>query len=464
MSTTPAHRLGSLLPRVVVPPPGPQSRRLARALSRYESPGVSTLLSGDVPIVWDAARGANVRDADGNVYVDCTGGFGVAGAGHANPRIVAAVRRQAGVLLHGLGDVHPNAPRLALAQRLCELLPGEKNQAMFATSGSEAVELALKTATKFTGKHGVVAFNDAYHGESYGALAVTARERFGDPFVPQLNPRVAHVPYPNCYRCPLGKTYPACDIACLAPVERAIRQPSRGVGAIGAVLIEPVQGRGGVIVPPREYMPGLREMCDRLGVLLIADEIMTGLGRMGTWLAMQHWGVAADITAVGKALSGGMPISACIAPGGIMSAWAHEEHEAPHASTYMGHPVASAAALASLEEIERRRLPERAARLGDHALRRLRRMQQRHPLIGDVRGLGLLLGVELVRDPVTKEPASGAASAVMRHALERGVIILAGGATGNVLTLTPPLTITRRQLDCALDVIEEGVAEARRST
>ena len=457
MPATP--RLGALLPRIVTPPPGPQSRRLARALARYESPGVSTLSSGDAPIAWDAARGANVRDADGNVYVDCTAGFGVAGAGHANPRIVAAVRRQAGVLLHGLGDVHPNAPRLALAERLSRLLPGKENQAMFATSGSEAVELALKTAAKFTGKHGVVAFDNAYHGETYGTMAVTAREHFSAPFAPQINARVARVPYPYCYRCPLGKTYPSCDVACLAPVEKTIRRPPRGVGAIGAVLIEPVQGRGGVIVPPPEYMPRLRDMCDRNGVLLIADEIMTGLGRTGRWLAMQHWGVAADITAVGKALSGGMPISACAAPARVMSAWAHEESEAPHASTYMGHPVASAAALASLDEIELRRLPQRAARLGDYAMRRLREMQQRYAIMGDVRGLGLLLGVELVRDGPGKKPAPEAASAIVRHALAHGVIILAGGAAGNVLTLTPPLTITRRQLDCALDVIEEGIAK-----
>ena len=444
-----------------MPPPGPQSRRLARALARYESPGVSTLAAGGPPIAWDAARGSNVRDADGNIYVDCTAGFGVAAAGHANPRIVAAVRKQAGALLHGLGDVHPNAPRLALAERLARLLPGDDNQVMFATSGSEAVELALKTAAKFTNKHGVLAFDNDYHGETYGALAVTARERFSAPFAPQLNARVAHAPYPNCYRCPLGKTYPSCDVACLALVEKTLRRPPRGVGEIGAVIIEPVQGRGGVIVPPPLYMPRLRDICTRNGVLLIADEVMTGLGRTGRWLAMQHWGVTTDITAVGKALSGGMPISACVAPRRVMSAWAHEEAEAPHASTYMGHPASSAAALASLEELERRRLSERATRLGGYALRRLRGMQQRHAAIGDVRGLGLLLGVELVRGGPGKKPAPDAASAVMRYALERGVIILAGGAAGNVLTLTPPLTITRRQFDCALEVVEEGITELR---
>ncbi len=451
---------GRILPRIVVPPPGPASRRLARQLARYESPGVSTMCAGDTPIVWERARGANVLDADGNVYIDLTGGFGVANLGHGDPRVVAAVRRQAGALLHGLGDVHPDARRAGLARRLARLAPGRRNQVILCSSGSEAVELALKTAVRATGRHGVLAFTGGFHGQSYGALAVTQWPRFREPFEPQLNRRVASAPYPYCYRCPLGLTYPSCDIACLEPVERALDRPPRGAGPIGAVVIEPVQGRGGEIVPPPGYLARLRDICDERGVLLIADEIFTGFGRTGAWFAVQREGVVPDILCVGKGMAGGMPIAACIARAEVMGAWAHRGPEAPHSSTFMGHPVGCAAALASIGELERRRAPERARRMGAHLLRRCGAMMERHRVIGDVRGLGLMAGIELVRDRRSKEPHPAAAASVMRRALARGVIMITSGPAGNVLSISPPLTITRRQLDFALDVLD-GALGAR---
>ncbi len=449
---------------MVETPPGPRSRRLGQDLERYESPGVSSLGAGHVPIVWRRARGANVEDIDGNVYIDLTAGFGVAGVGHGSGSVVRAIRRQSGTLVHGLGDVHPNAPRLALARRLAKLAPGPDNKVMFCSSGAEAVELAMKTATLYTGKHGFIAFEGGFHGQTYGALSVTSRDRFRQPFAPQLNQHVARVPYAYCYRCPLGLEYPGCEVACLEPVEQALSSPPASVGPIAAVVVEPVQGREGTVTPPPEYLPRLKGLCAKAGALLIVDELLTGLGRTGSWFGVDHQGIAPDILCVGKAMGGGLPIAACVARAEVMDAWRHQDHEAPHSSTFMGNPVTSAAALAAIDEIEERDLPTRARILGTILLKRCMELGERHRLVGDVRGVGLMVGIELVGDRDSREPAGTEAGEVVRHCLEAGVILLAGGPSGNVLSLTPPLTITRRQIDHALDVVDTALAavEAQR--
>ena len=454
---TAASSFGRMLPRMVTPPPGPESRRLVRELARYESPGVSTIATGHVPIVWSRARGANVMDADGNVYIDMTAGFGVANVGHANPRVVAAVRRQSKALVHGLGDVHPNDVRARLVRRLAELAPGGPNKVILCNTGAEAVEVALKTATLFTGRTGFLAFEGGFHGQTYGALAVTSREQFRRPFQGQVFQGVAHAPCAYCYRCPLGLTYPDCGVACLKSVEELLDHPPAHVGPIAAVIVEPVQGREGEKAPPPEWLPRLKEACSRRGVLLILDEMITGFGRTGRRFAAGHWNVEPDLLCVGKSMAGGLPMSACIGRTEVMDAWRYDKGDAPHSSTFMGHPLGAAAALAAIDEMERLRLPERAALLGARALRRLQEMRARHPVVGDVRGLGLMLGVELVKDRRTKEPASEEAMAVTGRALEGGVIFLGGGPNGNVISLTPPLVITRRQLDHALDVLDRSL-------
>ena len=449
---------GRMLPHIVTKPPGPESRRLCEDLARHESPGVSTIGAGDIPIVWQRAQGSNVMDADGNVYIDLTGGFGVANLGHTPRRVAAAVRRQSHLLLHGLGDVHPSVPRVALARRLAALAPGRRNKVILCNTGAEAVEVALKTATLYTGRTGFLAFEGGFHGQTYGALAVTSRERFRKPFERQLFQGVARAGYAYCYRCPLGLTYPECEVACLRPVQELLDHPPASVGPIAAVVVEPVQGREGEIAPPPEWLPRLKELCARRGVLLIADELITGFGRTGAWFAVQHWGVEPDLMCVGKAMANGLPMSACIGRAEVMDAWRHDEGEAPYSSTFMAHPLGSAAALAAIDELEQRGLPRRAQALGRYALRRLRQMQERQPLIGDVRGLGMMIGIELVRDRSSKEPASGEAARIAQAALERGVILLRGGPQGNIISLTPPLVITRRQLDYALAVLDESLA------
>lgn len=452
-----------------VRPPGEVSRALARRLAAVESRNV-TYLAEDFPIFWERAAGSNVWDPDGNCYVDLTAGFGVAAAGHAHPRIVEAIRAQSGRLVHGMGDVHPPAAKVRLLERLAEASPFDDARAVLGTSGSEAVEIALKTARLYTGKPGVLAFTGAYHGLGYGALAVTDRDHFRAPFAEQLNPHVLRAAYPHPYRPPArllarsgdaegaSLTDASLAAASLAEAEELLNGP--GGDRVGAAIVEPIQGRGGDVVPPPGFLDGLSELCRRRGLLLILDEIYTGLGRTGARFACEADGVLPDLLCVGKALSGCMPISACLGPRVVMDAWPPSRGEAIHTSTFLGHPVACAAALASLEVLAEERLVERAREVGSAWLAGLSRMATRHPSVGDVRGRGLMVGIDLVRDPATREPDGELAGRVVRLALERGWILLGGGPDGNVLSLSPPLCTERELLQAAVEMLEEVLAEA----
>jgi 4-aminobutyrate aminotransferase-like enzyme len=441
---------GDQLPSITVPPPGPGSRALAERLRRVESPNI-TQLSDDTPIFWRDALGANVLDVDGNIYIDFTAGFGVAAAGHRNPRVVDAIKRQLDSLAHGLGDVHPPEIKVRLLERLAEIAPGELGQTILASSGAEAVEAALKTARRASGKPGVLCFSGAYHGLTYGALSVTDGDFFRAPFADQLGIQVTRLPYPNPYR-------PAAELEGGDLLSAALDQVAQRLDAdssLGAIIVEPILGRGGIVVPPDGFLGGLRELCDARGLTLIFDEVYTGFGRTGRWFACEHEGIVPDLLCVGKALSGALPFSACIGRPAVMAAWPQSEGEAIHTSTFLGHPLGCAAALAQIDEIETHGLADRAASLGDTLLGRLRDMQGRLPAIGDVRGRGLMVGLEIVRDGEFPDPERAGQLAV--RALEKGLILLGGGHT---LELTPPLTITMAQLDFALATLEGLLAEA----
>jgi 4-aminobutyrate aminotransferase-like enzyme len=450
------------LPEILTPPPGPRSRGLARALGRHEAPGVNTLAAGaagapepEPPIVWRAARGANVWDVDGNRYLDLTSGFGVAAVGHRHPRVVAAVRRQAGILLHGLGDVHAHPGRIELAARLTQLAapvlappPDDRDsssaepQVFFATSGSEAVEIALKTALAATGRPGIVAFSPSYHGLTLGALAVTSRPEFRDPFAAHLHLHVTRLPF-GCPPPLLAATLAGSSVSTapeLAPT--TTRSPS----PVGAVIVEPIVGREGILLPPPGWLPAVARLCREAGALLIADEIFTGFGRTGTLFACQAEGVQPDLLCCGKALGGGLPIGAVLARRNLFTVW-RTAGEALHTSTFLANPIACAAALAVLDILDTRRLPARAARLGTRLARRLAQWPGRHPRVLATRGRGLLWAVELRTRP--------AAAALVATARSRGLLLLAGGPAGTVVQLVPPLTISERQLIHALDLIEE---------
>ncbi|CAN5304860.1 aspartate aminotransferase family protein [soil metagenome] len=445
---------GAALPRIRVSPPGPESRRLAAELAKYESRNV-TYLADDFPVFWSEARGANVRDADGNVYIDLTAAFAVAGVGHAHPRVVAAVREQAGRLLHGMGDVHPPAVKVALLRELAAVAPAGLSRSILANSGAEAVEAALKTAMLATGKPGVLAFRGGYHGLTLGALNVSAREDFRAPFAAQLAGHTLFAPYPYAYRSPFGD--PAEGAAeCLRTVEEVLDSTSGD--EVGAILVEPVQGRGGDVVPDASFLPGLRSICDRRGLLLILDEIYTGFGRTGRWFACEHTGVVPDLLTVGKGLTGGLPFAACIGTEAVMAAWPESRGEALHTSTFLGHPLGCAAALASIAALREERLVERSAEVGGRILARQREAFADLPRVGEVRGLGMMIGIELVRDRAGREPAPELAGRVVVEALRRGVLLLGGGIHGNVLSLSPPFTIGEAQLDAALDVLVQVVS------
>lgn len=416
-----------LLPRIVVPPPGPRSRELSAALRQLEAPGINTLPAGDPlqpSLIWEEAWGANVRDADGNTYIDLTSGFGVAAVGHRHPRVVAAVREQAGRLLHGLGDVHAHPLRIELARRLCALAPVDDPQVFFAISGAEAVEIAVKTALGATGKAGIVAFAPSYHGTTLGALALTSRTEFRAPFAAYLHPHVRRLAFG----------------AGLEEIETILSD-----GGIGAVVVEPIVGREGVLIPPAGWLAGLAGICRRRGALLIADEIFTGFGRTGRLFAVDHEKIRPDILCCGKALGGGLPIAAVIARRDLFRCW-ETPGEALHTATFVANPLACATAVAVTDILQDENLPARAAHLGENLGRRLACWPERFESIEGVRGRGLLWGIQLRSRESAKRWVMGAQS--------RGVLLLAGGPEGRVAQLVPPLTIQEEQLAAAMEILE----------
>jgi 4-aminobutyrate aminotransferase-like enzyme len=455
-------------------------------LRDYESRNIVHIEpDGSWPIVWARAKGVHVWDADGKKYLDLTAAFGVAATGHANPRVVAAGQKQLARLPHAMGDVHPHARKAELARELSritferwsnlwrdELHESPKSgtrrarpsgKVIFCNSGFEAVEAALKTAMLATGKRGVIAFEGGYHGLGYGALNVTHRDFFRSPFHAQLREFGHFVPFPNVgqasslslklKRAKKGDRQDACPT--LKQIESRIRQIFHQE-KIGAILVEPVQARGGVNIPPPEFLPMLRRLCDRHGTLLILDEIYTGFGRTGKWFACEHSGVVPDLICLGKALTGGFPLSACVGRADLMdAAWPASRGEAIHTSTFLGHPVGCAMALAQIEEIQRLNLCKRSVEFGKFLLEELFKVQSSKFKV-EARGLGLMAGVEL-RLPDGK-PASEAVMRVIKKMLLRGFILLPEGEHANVISFTPPLTITKTQLAKIVAVLAEVLA------
>lgn len=423
-------RGGNQPPCVLCPPPGPRSRRLARRASRYEAPGINAIGPEGRTLFWQEALGSNVLDVDGNRFVDLTAGFGVATVGHRNRAVVEAVRNQSGKLVHGLGDVHSHETRTVLAQRLLRHAPVDDAQVFFGVSGSDAVEIALKTALMATGRNGVLAFRPAYHGLSLGALQVTSRTAFRQPFAAHFHGHVQHLDF----GCP-GQELEAWlrhhpDIAC--------------------AVVEPIVGREGVLIPPTGWLAELHGLCENRGILLIVDEIFTGLGRTGRWFALDHEKVKADLLCCGKALAGGLPIAAVVGRRDLFEVW-DDRTEALHTGTFVAHPLACAAALATLDVLESERLPRRASRLGRQTRGRLGEWPERYARVQAVRGRGLMWGIELVD--------SAAAFEITRSLLARGILALAGGPEGRVLQLLPPLVIDQSLWRGALDIVEAVLNE-----
>ena len=423
------------------------AKKTLSLLRAYESRNVTFIESdGSWPIVWERARGAGVWDADGRQYIDLTAAFGVAAAGHANPRVVRAGQRQMDKLLHAMGDVHPHPLKAQLARELSRLTferwtarTGPTGKTIFCNSGFEAVEAALKTAMPATGRRGVIAFEGGYHGLGYGTLNATHREHFRGPFRGQLGGFGQFAAFPQ-------------TPTSLKMLARDLKRRLRGKD-IGAILVEPVQVRGGIRIPPVQFLPLLRRLCDEHGALLILDEIYTGFGRTGKWFACEHSGVVPDLICLGKALTGGFPLSACVGRAKLMdTAWPRSTGEAIHTSTFLGHPVGCAMALAQIAELRRLRLPERSAQLGRWLLRDLHEKIRNDDFEIAIAGLGLTVGVELCLPE--KVPATIATLGVIKEMLAQGFILLPEGPHANVISFTPPLTITRSQLSAAVNALK----------
>jgi 4-aminobutyrate aminotransferase / (S)-3-amino-2-methylpropionate transaminase / 5-aminovalerate transaminase len=453
---------GDELPEILVPPPGPRSRAAAKRLRRAE--GAAIWGREESPIVWTRARGAVVEDLDGNRYLDFTSGFGVLSLGHSAPEVKRAVSAQAGRLTQGLGDLMPHRERERVVRALAKL-GGPCDRVLLASTGSEAVELALKTAALATGRRRFVAFRGGYHGDSYGALAATSHPPAPAPIAAQVGRLAIHVPYPYPYRCPLKNRCgeDACDLRCLEQAFRTIDEELEGPDPPGAVIVEPIQGRAGGIIPPLEFLPRLCRGARERRLVVIYDEVLTGACRTGPFWAWERSGpeAAPDLICAGKGLGGGVAIAALFGRAKIMDVWRRyvgPSGEAPHASTFYAHPLACAGALATVTRLLTPALREQTAQSGSLLARRLREIASSRRIVGDVRVAGLLACLELVHDPTTRNPAEGALGRLTAALLQAGVLALPGGRFENVLMLLPPLTITEQQLTRGCTLLDESLA------
>ena len=446
-----ATSLGSVLPDIRVPPPGPASRAMAARLARVESRNV-TYLDDDWPVFWEEAVGSNVRDPDGNVYLDLTSAFGVALLGHAPVPVRRAMEEQTR-LIHGMGDIHPPAKKLELLEALAAISPWPETRTILAGSGSEAVEAALKTARLATGRPGILAFDGGYHGLTLGSLAATERPHFRSGFEERLYGGVAFAPFPDPFRDDDGNGERALEV-----VARLLEEGAPNGHPIGTVIVEPIQARGGCRVPPSTFLGELGRLAREAGALVVADEIFTGLGRCGALFASAKLGLEADIVCVGKALGGGIPVSACLGPPRVMDAWPPSDGEAIHTSTFLGHPLACAAAVEVLDEILHGSILADANRVGDALRRGLAEGLSDCASVGEVRGTGLLLGVDLVGAD-GRAPAAGAGARIAKRGLKEGLILLPAGDVGNVVELTPPVTLTGEQVSFVVDTLVRAIQE-----
>jgi 4-aminobutyrate aminotransferase len=436
-------------PRLITEVAGPKAQAIVQRSDRVVSPS----LPRAYPLAVKRARGVMVEDVDGNRFLDCAAGIAVCSTGHCHPRVVKAIQDQAEHLLHICGADFYDPMYIELSERLAGLAPGDDAKRVFlANSGAEAVEAALKLARHYTGRPRVLAFFGAFHGRTMGAVSLTASKSVYHGGFGPLVPGIEHVPYAHCYRCVYNLTYPECDMACVDYIEDILFSRSFPADEVAAIFVEPVQGEGGYIVPPPSWLSRVRTLCDRHGILLVADEIQSGMGRTGKMFAIEHWGVEPDIVCLAKALGSGMPISAMIARDEIMN-WP----EGAHGSTFGGNPVCCAAALATLDVLEEEGLIENASRVGERLLGNLRELAQESRSIGDVRGLGLMIGVEMVKDKETKSMAKEEANQVVSECFRRGLLLLPCGP--NSVRFSPPLVLTESQADVAFEIFAQALAE-----
>lgn len=438
-------------PLIVTPYPGPRARALIERMRAVEGAGPRTG-GADPPLVVESASGSIVVDPDGNRFVDLGASFAAATLGHAHSAVVAAIRDQAERLSH-VSSASMSAPRVAFEEALVDLAPPGLDRVLLGLSGSDANDTALKLARTATGRHEVIAFSGGYFGRGSGVIGLNGKAAVRAGVGREAD---AHfLPYPYPYRWPLGPGDRAGEGA-LALVRHALERPASGIGEIAAIVVEPVQGNGGVVIPPAHFLAGLRDLADRHGCVLIFDEIQSGFGRTGRVWAAEHWGVVPDLMTVGKGIGGGMAVSAVVGRERFMSHWT----AGSHTSTFMGNAVNLAAGHAAIDAFRREHLADRSAALGASLLERLARDLADVAHVGEVRGLGLFIGIEIVSGPATEAPDPTRAAAIRRSAFENGILLGAGGHEENVIKICPPLTIDADLLDTAVDLTIDAIKGA----
>ncbi|HEV2445934.1 MAG TPA: acetyl ornithine aminotransferase family protein [Candidatus Sulfopaludibacter sp.] len=437
------------LPHLTTSLPGPRAQALIERDRRVVSPSYTR----GYPLAAAKGEGAIVEDVDGNRFLDFNAGIAVVATGHCHPLVVEAIQRQAARLIHMSGTDFYYEEMVALAEKLAEIAPGAvERRVSFGNSGAEAVEGAIKLARYATRREKIIAFYGCFHGRTMGALSLTARKAVQRAGFGPLVPGVVHAPYPYCYRCPYGKEPETCAVECVKFIEETMLRTVAPADEVAAVVVEPVQGEGGYVVPPRRFFDELARVAKQNGILLIFDEVQSGMGRTGRMWAGDHFDAVPDILAVAKGIASGMPLGATVARADLMT-WP----PGAHASTFGGNPVCAAAALTTIALLEEG-LVENAARMGEYLMDRMRSWPARFPTVGDVRGLGLMIGVELVRDQGTREKAPQLRDRVSQMAFERGLLVL--GAGDNTLRLCPPLVVNRDQCDFAMETLEECLRTA----
>jgi 4-aminobutyrate aminotransferase len=440
-------------PKIVGPLPGPKAKAAVAADERLISPSYTR----SYPLVAKRGRGIRVEDADGNEFLDFAAGIASVSTGHCHPEVVAAIQKQAAELLHISGTDFYCELMTDLADRLSAIapMPGP-HKFFYGNSGAEAIECALKLARYHTGRQNIIAFLGAFHGRTMGALSLTGSKPQQKRRFSPLVPGVTHVRFPYAYRgCSGGaQEEEAFSLGCARYIEEKLFKTVLPPEEVAAIVLEPIQGEGGYVVAPDNFMRELRAICDRHGILLVVDEVQCGMGRTGKWWAVEHSGVEPDIVCIAKGIASGMPLGICMSRAGIMN-WA----PGSHASTFGGNPVSIAAAMVTLDIIEREGMAN-AARVGALMLQRVNGWKKSHPLVGDVRGRGLMIGIELVKDKATREPATALRNRVETLSFERGLMVLGCGET--TLRLSPPLIVNEQEATVALDILEESITLAEK--
>jgi len=453
IATTETKLSETKLPRLLTQLPGPKATQVLELDAKFMSPSFTR----DYPLVAKRGHGAVVEDVDGNTFLDFAAGIAVCSTGHCHPKVVAAIQKQAAELIHMSGTDFYYEVLPQLAQKLVNTVPGSaEKKAFFTNSGTEAIEGAMKLARYATKRDKFIAFYGCFHGRTMGALSLTASKSTQRKGFGALLAGVEHIPYPNPYRCAPGQTAETCGAEILETLERQIFKRLFDPEEVAAIVIEPIQGEGGYVSAPKFFLQELQRICRKHGIMLVADEVQSGMGRTGKWWASEHAGIEPDILTSAKGIASGMPLGAFVARASVMNTW----KPGSHGTTFGGNPVCVAAALATMDLIETQ-YKDNARRMGEYLLAKMADWTSKFKIVGDVRGRGLMIGVEIVRDQRTKEEAPDLRNAIVDAAFHKGLLVLGAGA--NTIRLSPPLLIDEQQADFAVRILDECVAEAQKN-